>query len=161
MRFTIIQDTREQNPWEFSPKVDVEVRTLGVGDYSLKGFTERIVIERKSMSDLMGSMTHGRERFKRELRRMQSYNLAVLVVEGSWQDIILGNYRSRMSPASAVGTIVSFIWKYGVMPVLAGTREHAALVAETILRQYAENIVRRHKLLVKAHKEKPDENGVA
>ncbi len=174
MRFTIIQnpiilpivqDTREQLPWEFSDRVDVEIATLREGDYSLKGYENRVAIARKSLSDFMSSITtdrkekgtpkdhQRRERFKRELRRLQPYELKVLIIEGSWQEIISGNYRSQVHPASAIGTIVSFVWKYGIIPVLADTREIAALIAETILRQYAEDIEKRHKTLMKAHKE--------
>jgi ERCC4-type nuclease len=60
----ILIDTREQAPLDFSrwPGVTVEVGTLNAGDYSLRGLEDRFALERKSISDLVGSVTTGRER---------------------------------------------------------------------------------------------------
>jgi len=58
-------DSREQLPYEF--KSPSEVGTVLVGDYSISGLEDHISIERKSIDDLIGCLTTGRERFKREL----------------------------------------------------------------------------------------------
>ena len=62
---TIIIDSREQKKWPFQ-NVKVETAKLDTGDYSLKGYEDRITIERKSKVDLIKTVTHDRERFKRE-----------------------------------------------------------------------------------------------
>ena len=60
----IIQDTREQHPFSFEGyPVEVKPGALPTGDYSLDGFEDRIVIERKAAGDLLSCMTGGRERF--------------------------------------------------------------------------------------------------
>jgi len=64
--FTIICDSREQLPYEFSGMewgagetcvVPTVVRGLAQGDYSIQGLEDRIAIERKSLDDLYGSVT--------------------------------------------------------------------------------------------------------
>lgn len=61
----------------------VERATLREGDYSARGLEGRVAIERKSVSDLVGSLTHGRERFVRELERLATYDFKAIVIEGS------------------------------------------------------------------------------
>ena len=87
----IVQDSREQAPYAFNaPKyagVTVEVGTLQTGDYSLHGLTDRIALERKSLSDLCGTLTAGRERFKRECERGRGLEYFGLVIESSMDDV--------------------------------------------------------------------------
>ena len=69
----IICDSREQNGYAFSayPDVMATTGTLTTGDYSLAGFTDKVAIERKELSDLIGCLTHDRDRFTRELERLR------------------------------------------------------------------------------------------
>ncbi|NQU42138.1 ERCC4 domain-containing protein, partial [bacterium] len=147
-----IQDSREQAPLQFSPEVTVRVEALTVGDYSLPGLEYEIVIERKSLSDLLGSITHDRDRFNRELRQMRGFRFAAIVVEASWSDILQGNYRSRTHPNSVIGSLMSFSIKYGVQVVLAENHATAAVLTERMLRLYRERILRDHRALTKAEK---------
>ena len=88
---TIIQDTREQRPLDFSPfpSVSVEVAKLDYGDYAIKGYETSVAFERKSVSDLIGSIkdcagrhSPRRKRFDYELDAfMRFYSVAYLVVE--------------------------------------------------------------------------------
>lgn len=59
----VLIDTREQRPWTFSRDTTSEFVTLTEGDYSFAGYSDRVRIERKSLADLVGSITTGRERF--------------------------------------------------------------------------------------------------
>ena len=62
----ILIDTREQLPLDFARyEVDVERATLATADYSLQGLETIVGVERKSESDLLGSLTQGRDRFER------------------------------------------------------------------------------------------------
>ena len=90
--FTIIEDRREQRPLDFSPfaqyGVKVERAALRTGDYTIKGFKRQVVIERKSLQDCVSTLTHGRERFTREIYDRAAFaTLKVLVVEASWADL--------------------------------------------------------------------------
>lgn len=100
--FVVIVDTREQAPFSFqgirndSDKkyrpliVYTERAGLATGDYSIKGFENRIAIERKSLADLFSTFTHERERFIRELERMQSLEFAAVIIEGTEGQIANG-----------------------------------------------------------------------
>lgn len=71
----IIVDTRERSPFSFDSKTIN--KKLDFGDYSVEG--SYLSIERKSMSDLAGTLTTGFDRFCREIER--SGYLIVLVEE--------------------------------------------------------------------------------
>lgn len=129
----ILIDTREQRPWTFSPAVDVEPCTLPSGDYSITGCTDAIVIERKSLPDLVASITRERERFVDEVRRMQSYPLRCIIVEASIEAVHAGAYRSRTAPQSVIGTMLAFHVDYGCPTIWAGDASTAANVAERLL----------------------------
>lgn len=91
----ILEDTREQRPLDFAPyaaDVIVEKATLWPGDYTIKGFERSIAFERKSVSDLIGTMTGGyvgkdsirryESRFDLELEEFERhYDRAFVVVE--------------------------------------------------------------------------------
>lgn len=83
-------DTREQNPLDIEG-YRLEVATLSVGDYGIKGFSNwdnpRFIIERKSLNDLAGSITHGRERFFRECQLLRQFQFAAIVIEGGEADV--------------------------------------------------------------------------
>lgn len=125
---TIIEDTREQTPLDFSPFpfVTVERGTLHSGDYSVKGLESVFAIERKSLADLVGTITHGHERFERELARLTSFKYAAVVIEASEIDFRTGKYRSMLLPRAAVGMITAFEVRYRIPFHFCGTRTMAA-----------------------------------
>lgn len=108
--FLVICDTREQFPFGFqgirgraSQKnrpliVPVKLAGLTTGDYSIEGLEDWITIERKSLADLFGTILGDRERFERELSRMQAIashadptsgaadGFACVICEGRWTD---------------------------------------------------------------------------
>lgn len=132
----IVIDSREQLPYRFPPdRVASTVAALHAGDYSLVGFETRVAIERKSLSDFLGSITAGRDRFFRELERLKSYEFAAVVVEATLEAIVIGNYRSAASPASVVGTALAIIVRY--CPVFfAGDRDLGQRLTEGLLRRF-------------------------
>lgn len=81
----ILVDTREQLP--LFPKA--ERQTLNVGDYTTTKLKGRFHIERKSLSDLYGTLTKGNTRFKYELFRAATQRIILEVyVEGTFDDFI-------------------------------------------------------------------------
>ena len=112
---TIIQDTREQDPWRFEGfEGQVKRATLKSGDYSVWGFHRELTIERKSLSDYLASITHGRDRFEREVTRLACFRRACVIIEGDRSVIAAENYRSMVVPAAALSTADSWWLKYGV-----------------------------------------------
>jgi DNA excision repair protein ERCC-4 len=119
--FTIIVDSREQQPFLFFDiradakdgnrpvQVQTKVAGLAAGDYSIEGFEDRIAIERKSFEDLFSTLSHGRDRFERELERLNALQFAAVVTEASWRDIAYYQpHHSRMRSKSVVRSIFAF-----------------------------------------------------
>ncbi len=148
-KLIIIVDTREQRPFHFSDLIEVRRAALPVGDYSLPGLEDQVVIERKSLSDLLGSITSGRERFVKELRQLRAFRFAALVIEARWPDILSGMYGclSQVHPNSVIGSLMSFAAKYNVIPILADDHDTAARLTERLLILYASMIRRDCKAL--------------
>lgn len=82
----IVTDTREQSPLAF-PHLKSERGTLATGDYSAKGLEHRLSVERKSMADMVGSLTHDRARFMAELQRMRAYECRRLLLIGTQMEL--------------------------------------------------------------------------
>lgn len=85
----IIIDSREQTPWAFPIELaNAQRGTLQQGDYALEG-DSAFAIERKSLSDFLGTISTGWERFKRELRRMDNagFPAKIIIVEGDIQSL--------------------------------------------------------------------------
>jgi DNA excision repair protein ERCC-4 len=121
--FTVIVDTREQSPYQFRtfkadskhktpsgiPRplfIPVETATLKTADYSIKGYESEIAIERKSLTDLFGTLGSGRERFIRELERLSEFTVAHVVIEADWKTILESPpERTKLSPKSVFRSI--------------------------------------------------------
>ncbi len=152
--FEVVRDTREQKGYEFKG-VDCVDKKLEWGDYSVAGFepinplrfdTTRInidgtyngiSIERKSMSDFYGSITDGRDRFKRMLCGFRDYvEFAGLVIEGSESEVLcpeLGG--SEIYPNSVYGTLVSIELRYNTH-IYYGSRQACELKVLSWLSYY-------------------------
>ncbi len=118
----VVVDTREQTPYLF-PRCRISIRKLDAGDYSLEGYEDVLSIERKSASDFYGSITQGRDRFKRELERLRNYKFKGLVIEEEEQELLCPEMHGRKIDGNSVsGSIISFEVKYG-LHVYYGSRE--------------------------------------
>jgi len=124
----IVVDSREQAPLEFS-RLPSRPGSLSTGDYSIAGLENDFAVERKSVADLIGSLTSGRERFSRELERMRSLNFCRLLIVGSEQDIAEGRYRSNASPTAIMHSLYA-IESRGVPIVFSPTPAEAAALVE-------------------------------
>lgn len=142
----IIVDTREQTPYSFRAfPVEVEPGTLTAGDYSIPGFTDEVAIERKELGDLIGCLTHDRERFTRELERLRGYKSAALLIEAPYHAITAGAYRSRMKPESAVQSILSIMERYRMPVFFADDRTAGERFVFDFLRHFIRHARERYK----------------
>lgn len=145
--FTILVDTREQSPFSFHGfteqttktrnkqriKVthDLVVKTcaatLQTGDYSIDGIQSQITIERKSLSDLVGTLTADRERFVRELERMsdEDYKFTAVIVEASWPMLLHSNEYRMAIKKSVTRSVIAFQQRYRTQWMFAGSRREA------------------------------------
>lgn len=126
-----IQDTREQCPWDLSP-LRTEISALSTGDYSIKGLQDVIAIERKSLVDLLGCLGIERERFQREMQRMLAYPTRAVICECTWQELNAGDWKSRITPSAAVGSVLGWM-SAGVPFVFCATHDEAGKVASRML----------------------------
>ena len=125
---TVIIDTREQQPLPLV-RFPVERGTLTTGDYSFVGGEHWFAIERKSIPDLIQSLTSERERFTRELERLRGYRFARLLVIGSEEAIATKQYRGCANPKAMMHSIYSIEAKF-VPVVFAPTPEAGAQLVE-------------------------------
>jgi len=73
----IYEDTREKRPLSFGKKITVEAKKLDYGDYSSGG---DLNIERKSLSDLLGTLSSGWTRFQNEMDRAKEAGAYVVIL---------------------------------------------------------------------------------
>lgn len=124
--FSIIIDTREQQPWHFPDGVEIENRALKTGDYSLSGHEDSVTIERKSLDDFVQSVTHHRKRFWSELRRMQEIPHRCIIVEGSMTQMDCGLYRSNANRNAVVAIAANIAAEMDVPIYFAGNASLAS-----------------------------------
>ena len=124
-------DTREQTPLDFSkiPNREmfrVERASLVTGDYSVRGLQDsEICIERKSLPDLLACVGRERERFEKELLRMRAFPCRLVVVEATWQEMTEGDWRSQITPAQLIGSVMRYM-TWGIPFFFARDRAEAA-----------------------------------
>ena len=104
---TAVIDTREQCPLDLSP-LQTTVAGLPSGDYSIVGLEHVIAIERKNRDDLLACVGVERIRFDRCVKRLLAYPVRALVVESNWDEIEAGNWRSKVTPAAATGSLLGW-----------------------------------------------------
>ena len=136
-------DSREQLPLNLSP-MRFEYRALPTGDYSVRGLEHVVCIERKSLDDLLGCVGRDRERFDREIQRMMGYPIRCLLVESTWQEIEVGQWRSKVTSSQAMGSLIGWA-AMGIQVAMVGTHERASQFASRLLfaiarRRHRENV---------------------
>ena len=152
-QLTLIKDSREpETAWDAYFQSQCEVQALKTGDYSVKGYEDLISIERKTLDDLLGCLTSGRERFERELQRARELEFFCVICESSWPALVAGQYRSKMNPNSATESISAFEIRYGRPFYFCGNQEMAARKCESLLRKFHRE---RQKALITADYEFP------
>jgi ERCC4-type nuclease len=135
--FIVICDTREQAIPPFPPGVVVERWTLDAADYTTPTLQGKAVIERKSISDFASSITHERDRFDDELRRLLAYRWKCIVVEGDLSEV----YRaSATHPHSILGSIASFFARSDCPTFFAVNPTGAGRLIVGILRRWEERV---------------------
>jgi ERCC4-type nuclease len=134
----ILVDTREPDPhlWEQYFSVPIIRRTLPTGDFSLPGCEEWICIERKELNDLINCLCSERDRFTRELQRAARIKSFYVICEGSYEDLLRGNYRSDMNPKAAWESVLALQHRFDIPFLMAGNIQVAARLCESILMRW-------------------------
>ncbi|MGD9874513.1 MAG: ERCC4 domain-containing protein [Kiritimatiellia bacterium] len=151
----IVCDSREQLPFAFAGyPVEVTTGTLEAGDYSLSGFTRRIAIERKALSDLVGCLGGERDRFERELARLRGYDFAAVVVEAPAELLQQGRYLGKLDCKAAWQSVLAFSQRYRLPFYFCRDRDEAEAVCLDLLRHYARDRWKELRALTDKPKQK-------
>ena len=98
---------------ETSAGIDIELRTLSVGDYVL---SDRVCAERKTTDDFLSTLLERRELFSQLRDLKMAYRRPVLIVEGpGGQDAL---FTARMIDASAIWGVLEVITVSIRIPIL-------------------------------------------
>lgn len=138
-KLTIVCDTRERDThceeYFKKNKMPCIVRKLDTGDYSAQlgdlSMEREIVVERKrNLDEICGNFTVERERFEREFMRAKAYGTkVVLIIENAtWTDIFLGNYRSKTSSKSLLGSLLSWMVRFNITVTFCKPEETARIM---------------------------------
>ena len=136
MDYTIVTDSREQNKlWT----TNTEVKKLDAGDYSIVGYENEFVIERKSISDLVGTLTTGHKRFNAEIERSKKLKYFAIIIEGTINDVMKG-IRYSKTPGYVVSSILFTIhMKYNIPVFFCRDRTEC----KTVIRELAKTFIKQ------------------
>lgn len=144
----IVTDSRERCPLVFHRLRSV-VGTLQSADYSMRGAEHVFGVERKSLPDLVASVSAERERFERELGRLRAFRFQRLLVTASEAQVLRGQYRSRMAPRAVLASLRSFEVRYGIAVVFEPDEATAARLIESWASWFCYDVRRSARLLEK------------
>lgn len=150
--YQVIRDTREQKGWHFPvspPCLGTVVGTLKTGDYTLKGYEDQFVIERKgSIAEFVENVVQ--QRFERELQRLEAFPHAFVVLEFTFDDIVnwpltaaipeRAKQATRLTPQFIMKRFNEFQIMYKTKFILAG--EYGLYVASSLFKRVVERVSR-------------------
>lgn len=118
----VLVDTREQSPFNFSrfPNWIAEEKRqkLDAGDYTVEGMEDLLVLERKTLSDLITTLIQQRPRFFKLCEKMSRYRWRALLVQASYEDLKSPyDEYTEAHPNAVSGTLDALEARYGI-PVI-------------------------------------------
>jgi ERCC4-type nuclease len=144
--FTIIVDTREQQPWEFGLHSTAK-RKLDTGDYSIEGLEHILAIERKkSVSEIANNITESR--FKDVLQRLGNIQYKFMLFEFELEDVYnfpVGSDipkklwdKIKISPKYLLKYLTELQLNYGIHILYCGDASNAEKMAVSIMKRVYE-----------------------
>lgn len=120
----LLVDSREKKPlvFEHLPYRSCSLRT---GDYSIRGLESRFTVERKSMPDLIGTLSQRRDSFMAEIERMLGFDFRRLIIVGERDELERVLSRRCISKSAVFGSLAA-IDARGVPVVWCVSPEQAA-----------------------------------
>jgi ERCC4-type nuclease len=135
--FVVLADTREQLVPPFPEGVVVERAMLKEADYTTPGLMQIARIERKGTTDLASTLSWGRERFDREIQRLQPFRWKAIVCEGELSEV----YRcSQMHAHAVLGSIASLLSRYDVPTLFVVNPSGAGRLIAGLLKRWEERL---------------------
>lgn len=139
-KFTIIRDSREKEKkgWYFRASANcngMKIAKLDVGDYTIMGLEDKVMIERKTLGDLWGTLGNieNYRRFLREIERAKSHTVKYLIIEATLADVDKGYHWSKVPSNNIHAKLVSLQIKHGIHVIFAGRIDKARLYVRRLM----------------------------
>jgi ERCC4-type nuclease len=126
-KVTIIIDSREKSINHITNvfnamNIKYRIQKLNIGDYAFSyeyydsNEISKCIIERKnSLDELSQNFSKNRDRFKREFQKLTNDNFCHLLIENNTlNDLIEGNYNSKISRNSFLASLLTFEYQYNI-----------------------------------------------
>lgn len=141
--FTIIVDTREQQPWTFDNYATAK-KKLDTGDYSIVGLEHLLGIERKkSISEFANNIVE--KRFIDVVTRLSRLKYPFLLFEFDLKDVLIYPVGStvpkrmwnniKISPAFLMKNIIELQLLHNIHIMFCGSSSNAEKMAEFLLKK--------------------------
>jgi ERCC4-type nuclease len=133
---------------------------LKTGDYSVIGsdgasYENSIAVERKSIGDLIGSLTGGHDRFKRELERGSELEFFMILIEGSYSSLRDDSYDGHEHHKWKGLSIIKMLWtlklRYGVNFVFTNGRIESERMLKDVFRAFLDSKEKNRKIFKDAN----------
>lgn len=124
--YDIIVDTREKpNVRKIldSYGIKYKLETLHIGDYEIRTPDGNVTLERKSISDFIGSLMSGR--LEEQMRHLANLKCPMLLLTGDYREYRRYAKSSAFTADQMIGAIASCIVKYGLRSVIWIEGEHS------------------------------------
>lgn len=139
--FTVIIDTREQQPWSFDHYTTAS-RKLDTGDYSIEGLENLLAIERKkSINEIANNIVESR--FKDVIERLSQTKYAYILLEFDLDNVLsypIGSSlpkhmwdKVKISPSFIMKHILEWQMFHNIKVVFCGCASNAEKMAEFIM----------------------------
>jgi hypothetical protein len=149
----ILSDNSEKMPWDFSfysHCTGQEEVNLNTGDYTLKGFEEILVIERKRNSgEIAINLGQKWKAFLKEFQRMEVFTHKYLICEFPFDDLLKFPVNSgipkhlwskiRINGKFLASRLTKTCEEYGVELIFTSGREEAQSIAMNIFQEVYAN----------------------
>jgi ERCC4-type nuclease len=135
----LLVDTREQSPLDCARFAGwfagIEKRALALGDYSIAGFEDECVVERKDLPDLVRSFTTDRAVFISRLERMATRRYRLLLITAALSQVKSEYSFSAVDPNRIMQSLIAVLAGVGVPFLCTETHEMAEEVVASYLYQ--------------------------
>lgn len=146
-KYTVIIDTRERKPLDFSSAERCQAtifRKIDTGDYTLEGYEDLLCIERKgSVNEITTNIIE--KRFYAELERMRTFKYKFIVCEFPLYDVLnfpLGDpisqkvkFSTKLTPQFILKALVEIEMKYDVHIIYTGNRTNSVAYINSIFKR--------------------------
>lgn len=124
----VVVDTREQRPLFNTQRImkglTITSGTLSNGDYSIRGFEDKICFERKS-ADIFSYCSSEHDKTVAKMKRLKEYEFAGLIIERKESELFQFQEHSQAHPEVIRAALISFEIRYGVH-IYYGNRDTCA-----------------------------------